>query len=480
MELDFTELALLIGTNPLPNYIALKYFTENNKNLKKIWLICSEKNPKINQDSTQEYAESLKEYFSKVNAPLNSTDDLQKLEFSEIIYINDIGSKKTIEEQLKKIAKDSNSRKLHLFFTGGSKAMSAYSYYYLKEKFKNKFSASYLSARDWKIIFDGEENITESIADKIKINFDYLAKMHRFKIAENSENHACISIKSEDFTDIIIKQFIEIIESEKIGEFYSESGGYNRNIFKPDGKCKIMQQIFKNITKEDSNILKAAADVSAQYLKEEENRLKSAEDKSKFNEKVNIFKRILNYRPNETFMKVMESFPEDCRIYYYDDSKNINFQTEIGYKRYNDIVKFLDGFWFEQYVCKVIENNLKNNFDEILSNQILYRKSDAQSNNFELDIVLLKGCQLIGISCTTAGSKHLCKEKGFEIILRTKQIGGAEAKAILITGAEKEIVEKLQAELILESGTVKKNIIVIGKDDWRECALKEKIQEFIN
>ncbi|MHB1645390.1 MAG: hypothetical protein ACYCSW_02620 [bacterium] len=476
MELDFTDLALLIGTNPLPNYIASKYFIEENKHLKKIWLVCSEENLNINQNSTGKYALNLKELLSKEEAPPDYINDTQKIEFPEIIYIEDIGSKKMIEKQLEKIVKDSNNRKLHLFFTGGSKAMSAYSYSYLKEKFKNKFSASYLSARDFKIMFDDEDNITKNIADKIKINFNDLIKLHGFEKRDTKKQND-ISIEFEKFIDKIIEKFRIIIKNEKLDEFYSNSGGYNRNIFKPDVNDKIMEKIFSSITKEDSKILKAAT--SDKCLEEEENKIKTDDDKLKFNKKVNIFKKILNYNPNETFMEVIGSFPEDYKIYRYNNSNKPNFQTKIGYEKYKRAVDFLDGLWLEQYVGKIIKKYFENDFDEILFNQKPYRNSDDPSNNFELDVVLIKGCQLIGISCTTAECKDLCKKKGFEIILRTRQIGGTETKAILITRADEKIVEKLKTELVLETGTVKTNITVIGKNGWEESKLKEKIKEFI-
>ena len=60
--------------------------------------------------------------------------------------------------------------------------------------------------------------------------------------------------------------------------------------------------------------------------------------------------------------------------------------------------------------------------------------------------MLVKGYQLIGISCTTANEKKLCKSKGFEIILRARQIGGDEGKAILICCAKKHDRETLEKE----------------------------------
>ena len=40
---NFEDLILLVGTNPLPNYVVAKYFLLNNPNLKTIWLVHSEK-----------------------------------------------------------------------------------------------------------------------------------------------------------------------------------------------------------------------------------------------------------------------------------------------------------------------------------------------------------------------------------------------------------------------------------------------------
>ena len=40
--MEFTDLILLIGTNPLPNYVVAKHFLENNPLLQRIWLVHSE------------------------------------------------------------------------------------------------------------------------------------------------------------------------------------------------------------------------------------------------------------------------------------------------------------------------------------------------------------------------------------------------------------------------------------------------------
>ncbi|MGC8651581.1 MAG: DUF1887 domain-containing protein, partial [Minisyncoccia bacterium] len=64
---------------------------------------------------------------------------------------------------------------------------------------------------------------------------------------------------------------------------------------------------------------------------------------------------------------------------------------------------------------------------------ISLKAQKRNSPNFELDIFLINGYQLIGISLTTSTRQGECKLKGFEVIHRVKQIGGDESKAILIT-----------------------------------------------
>jgi len=191
----------------------------------------------------------------------------------------------------------------------------------------------------------------------------------------------------------------------------------------------------------------------------------------KYRRRVGILRSILSHKPNEAFLEISDSFPEDCRLY-----KNGKFNTDIGKDNYEHVVDFLDGFWFERYIGEVIKNGLKNKYDEVLMNQKPYKTAEKR-NCFELDMVLMKGYQLIGISCTISKKKSICKEKGFEIILRKRQIGGEEAKAILITRVDD--ADKLQSELLLSTGTSKENIKVLGIHDWKKDDLIKKVGGYL-
>jgi hypothetical protein len=125
----------------------------------------------------------------------------------------------------------------------------------------------------------------------------------------------------------------------------------------------------------------------------------------------------------------------------------------------------------------VLTEKLKDDKITIDINWVI-KKSEWQSpnQNFELDVILLKGYQLIGISCTTSEKKGECKNKGFEIFMRTRQIGGEEARAVLVTRLSEP--GELQGELEVDTGGGG-NILVLGADDLKENILVRKICEFI-
>lgn len=43
MGKHFSDLVLLVRTNPLPNYVVAKYFIKSNPHLRNIWLVYSER-----------------------------------------------------------------------------------------------------------------------------------------------------------------------------------------------------------------------------------------------------------------------------------------------------------------------------------------------------------------------------------------------------------------------------------------------------
>lgn len=120
------NLLLLIGANPLPNYVAA-HLLARDRATTKIMLVCS-------KDTRDEAAKRLKERLT--------ADGFDKIEYCEVEEANppDIRNKVTAL-----IPALSGSIGLH--YTGGTKAMSVHAYLALQEQADNRTQYSYLDAR---------------------------------------------------------------------------------------------------------------------------------------------------------------------------------------------------------------------------------------------------------------------------------------------------------------------------------------------
>jgi hypothetical protein len=189
------------------------------------------------------------------------------------------------------------------------------------------------------------------------------------------------------------------------------------------------------------------------------------------------FDKLNSYTPNEAFLSLLNSLPEGFR--FLKDGRFT--QTEFkDNKCLKQVIRLIAGNWLEMYVFRVLSKELSKKNVELRTNlQITKNGWGSKARVFELDIVLFKDHILFGVSCTTANKLFLCKNKGFEIRMRTKQIGGDNAKAILITCLNKELQYALEEDLSINTEKNGK-IMVLGIDDLEERILLNKIQHFVD
>ncbi len=103
--------------------------------------------------------------------------------------------------------------------------------------------------------------------------------------------------------------------------------------------------------------------------------------------------------------------------------------------------------------------------------------SDASVKPFELDVVAVLGYQVVVVSCTLAYKHDRVKEKGMEAILRMRQLGGVEARAIVLCGASQEAQQLIQAELREETGRSSQSLEIWGKNTWYD--LRQTFHRYI-
>jgi hypothetical protein len=417
--IPFERLILLIGTNPLPNFVIAEYFLRNSDSLREIVLIYSEKT--IYQRGTKFYAESLQRL-------LESHHKDKGLKFF-LILLSNISSAEEIERNLNKSFLNLDVNKsVHLNYTGGTKVMGIHVYRWLNNKVDSKdigTSFSYLDARTFQIMNDEYGSVTGDLRKEVKLNIQELISLHGFERKNNQSNLFNIF-------EAAIKGFKNLIDNDNLKKYFYE---YKRDLFldkRPDKKSLVEQKT---------------------YIRDE----------------------LRSYVAKGVLLEIVKLMQAEYRI--FDDKGAFVEPKSNNYLK--ETVRFLDGTWLELYVYNILKNNLADQNILIDINWEI-KKSEWRSPNqkFELDVILLNGYQLIGISCTTSSERYICKSKGFEIFLRTRQIGGGEARALLVTRLSESQRDELQAELEIDTGG-KENILVLGEDDLKEEVLVEKIKDFI-
>lgn len=308
--------------------------------------------------------------------------------------------------------------------------MAVQVYSFVKDKFGEKASFSYLDARNHMLKYSRSffnNKPVESLSD-ITLTIKELLALHGYSIVK----------KPDITTDYRFRESLavirEIIQEKGVEEILDFQQNYIRNIYY-DSKGDVI-------------------------------------------EKPSLFRKHMSYGSQkelaeslpENLVKIMQTLPEpktllDSKgnIALPDDHiKNKDFESKISKK-----AEFLGGFWFEQLIDNLVEDYAKK---KKLQYGFNLKAKRAGLPDFELDSFLIRGYQLLAISVTTSPSKKLCKSKGFEVIHRSRQIGGDESRSILVTLMDKNSARDLQDELQIESGSSTDTFVVLNRDNYESIA----------
>lgn len=410
MDYKFDSLILLEGTNPLPNYVVATYFLKNNPALTHIFIVYSEE--RKTQKGTLTYAENLKEVIQRsyTNVEIH------------LIPIEDVTRGKVIEKNITdKLYELSPSKKFHLNYTGGTKAMGIHAYRtiqgYCSKVRCSDCSFSYLDARSFKLVGDEEGPVSDDLRREIIISLEDLLFLHGLKRIDQKSDF--------EFSDTL-KIFEDLINQDSLKEIFSS---YRRENFLNNNK-----------------LIRKKSEIT------------------------NAFRQMKLTQP---LLSILLSMPQEYQFFDQDG----NFKEPVSNKALEKAIKFIDGTWLEYYVFKTLSEGFKDY--EINQNLVIRDLNWPPGQRFEIDVALMNGYQLIGISCTTSDEISHCKNKGFEVLLRVRQMGGDEARAVLITRLEGAQKDNLNEELKIDTGG-KDNILVLGEEDLKKDILLRKILDFIS
>lgn len=160
---DFTQhrtnnLFLLVGSNPLPNYVAAKLLTD---------------------DQTKLYLVHTTETEGKIQQLENS---LGRPGPSERIKVDNADAE-DIFSRVKKCAEQCRGN-IGLNYTGGTKAMAVHTYRAIQEVTKGETIASYLDSKTLQLLIDrkGQRSIPYPVQLEVKLSIQELLELHGYKL----------------------------------------------------------------------------------------------------------------------------------------------------------------------------------------------------------------------------------------------------------------------------------------------------------
>lgn len=345
-------LMLIVGSNPLPNYVAAMLLAKDNARL-----------VLIHTDKTEGFAHRIYDLV-KAKRP-----GLRNPAFVEICEANRSRIIDALNDQLTPLIKERPNDVIGLNYTGGTKAMAAHTFDWVKNNVKAPVF-SYLDSRTFQMFIDKKDDKVSSKAfpalESVKVSIPELMQLHDDfeyqKINDNIKKYPQFADASEDMFEFMK-------DNHEIWRLWC-----NKNLKRTDGRFISDGALKKAILPEG-------------YMRKPFQFLSVGDEVTK-----------------------LADAAKECDT----DAKKL--------------AGWLDGKWLEDYVLKCVTE-----IAEECGITDYCRNIDVnEPKNFEFDVAFMKGYQIFGLSCTTSDDKGLCKSKLFEAYIRTHQMGGDEARTALV------------------------------------------------
>ena len=94
------------------------------------------------------------------------------------------------------------------------------------------------------------------------------------------------------------------------------------------------------------------------------------------------------------------------------------------------------------------------------------RAGVRDARDFELDVVAVLGYQIVLVSCSVVTDSPVVKLKAMEALHRSRQLGGDEARAVMLSGTDRNNAGIIEEELKDEMGSARAPLQVWGVDKW--------------
>ncbi len=409
------HLFLLIGENPLPNYVAAKTL--------------------VNKGGTIYLVHTTDTYETAKNLKIILIQEDNKFKDVELITIQDYESDAHyIKTEINKTIDKISVGKVGLNYTGGTKAMSSHAYRTLfyeeikennqnNKKYKQRpdIVFSYLDARKLEMCIDKENGERERIKIQpttLEVELVKLFNLHRLNLTNTPEKES----KLPNLATAMAHLFSDETKRKLwFSGFYKDFCNQGRRT-KPNGSKE---------WKSEPKLMEVS--VSTDNLPEEI---------------VTAFKE--------------ENFVIDNKLSLKQVQKTNSFA------KLKHFCEWLDGLWLEHYMLEEVKKIRAKQFINENYGMTFKIPLEGTKDGFEFDIAFTRGYQLFAISCTTDDNRKICKQKLFEAYLRARQMGGDEARVILVCCSDAPDSIKAEIGNLLDQ----KKIAVFGCEDLIDLSIK--------
>ncbi|MBW4650111.1 MAG: DUF1887 family protein [Kastovskya adunca ATA6-11-RM4] len=366
------HLFLLIGENPLPNYVAARLLLNKGGTPYLVYTT-----------GTKDTAKRLQTILS--NEPIG-------LETAQLVPLNDYESdayhiKEAIRPKLEAI----KVREIGLNYTGGTKAMAVHAYRAVFSKEHPNTVFSYLDPRKLEMCIDRENG--DRIPLKVK------PELLEVKLVELFELH-CLKLNGQPTREAQLPKLATALAQ----------------VFNDENKAKQWFDWYFNVFCEEARKKKNG----------------NWDDWKSPTKLAELSISVEKLPPEvETEFKQENLIGSDGKLSLQAVQQLKTIKQEPVFKEIKYFCKHLDGFWLEHHVLHQVKNIAEQNSIKDYGLNFKVPLPGTQQG-FEFDVAFTRGYQLFAISVSTASKRELCKLKLFEAYLRARQMGGDEARVALI------------------------------------------------
>lgn len=385
------HLLLLIGENPLPNWVAARLLVRNGGT---VYLFHS--------NGTKPHARRLKEILERSWA--EEKKDIQ-VKLTEIKESDAPDIYNAVLDELGRLQNED----VGLHYTGGTKMMSVHAHRALWDAIKGKeppakSHISYLDARTMQMKFElpvPSDKFPVAQADEVRIGLDTLLRLH-----EQYPDSPILYQDNEGIRCLEAASFLAKIHGLKCGE-----------------------SAWRSWCDEELQPLLDARRNQATLAQIEGITLPSLD---KFKSLVSESKPPPRESDISTVVSLYQQFLSALQYASMDDLKSI--ADREGFKNARELARWFHGTWLEHYTLgQVCASNYKSQLNPDGIGMNLNPKGANGGDLFEVDVLAIKGYQLFYFSCYSGSVRTRAKLKLFEAIARARQIGGDEARVSLVS-----------------------------------------------